>query len=166
MAGCFIFPRLYLTSVRFLRRIMRSDPTREDGYWWLQETQHMRTACLVRDVHRCLSALSISFSLLLCDYKTKLCRCSTRFIEFGPFRASLTKIAASSLFSPYGFLHCLKNCLRQKDLGDGIYRTFEYIVSLVSCEPWILCSRNPLASTSPCIMNSVPRFAVPPSVLD
>lgn len=83
-----------------------------------------------------------------------------------------------SLFSLYGFLllstQCLKDGLRQKNLmGDGIYRIFEYIVSLVSCEPWIrlkfvfnnswqvqVCSARALG------IGSVPRFAVFPSVLD
>lgn len=108
VAGCFIFPRLYLTSVRFLR-IMKSDPTREDGYWrmWENATPSVDLFGLSTHVFVGMGGgggdpmfaypldlcfiQSISFSLL-CN-SPKSCRCLTRFIEFGPFRASLTKIA-------------------------------------------------------------------------
>lgn len=74
VAGCFIFPRLYLTSVRFLR-IMRNDPTREDGYWRMWETRYHLSTSLVhehmvfRGTAQCLLQ-SISFSLFLCDYNS------------------------------------------------------------------------------------------------
>lgn len=111
VAGCFIFPRLYLTSVEDHEE--RPDPRRWLLAWTFRAARRkrdtrfvdMRTTSLVRKhmcANVCLPALlpSISFSLASCFScvttirQTKLlCRCPTRFIEFGPFRASLTKIA-------------------------------------------------------------------------
>lgn len=87
---------------------MRSDPTREDGYWRMWENATPSVGLFSPLAHgvcryggkvtQCLPALSASFSpshfrSSAIRQKLKSCRCPTRFIEFGPFRASLTKIA-------------------------------------------------------------------------